>query len=332
MSRVITQKSSTDSGKFRVPCGYGIPEDMLNIGIANQKGRANQDLAAFQCIKNNEVKVNFEIAVESKSDDNVECKVKCIVDKNDYLVFGMFDGHGGRKYGDNDAAIAGARVINSLSDPKNKYGLTGAPDAAKILNAIHKEAEETVKDTTGSTATILVVHGRKVKGLILGDSSVYIFENGVIIRKITGPSFNDEAVRARVISKGGEMFREVLYSGRVVWRIVNEAKTNGVVTSSGIGDFGFIGMDRDGEPFDFELADGQTLLVATDGLDSDISSRDIEGILRKATVDGKGDLQTIANLLASRVFHESGLRLPGTPDDIALILYQPKARDEVANP
>ena len=179
-----------------------------------------------------------------------------------------------------------------------------------------------MKDDTGSTATILIVRGKQVEGLILGDSSVYVFENGVIIKKITGPGLNDEAVRARVVSNGGKVFRD-LYSGRVVWRMLNEAETNGLMIASGLGDFGFKGIDRLGEPVKFELKDGQTLVVATDGLDSDIGKEDLEWIFKKATTDSKGDLQTTADLIASRVFQASKMKLPGTPDDIALIMYQP---------
>jgi serine/threonine protein phosphatase PrpC len=274
------------------------------IGFKVVDGRASQDVIAI-CI------VWVEV-------DGIRKK---------YIVLAVFDGHGGKKGKNgkltNEAALAGARVINSLSDPNNKYGLTGVPDVVKILEAIHEEFKASEDDTSGSTATIVVIDEQNnVEGRILGDSAIRINRDNKTVKKYTGASPNDKATRDQVIARGGE----VIYFSRFnVWRLVCDSGET-LATSSGVGDYNTRGVDREGLPVKFQLAPNETLLIGSDGLD-EIDSRTLDLNLQFAKEACKGNIQQTASMFAEFVYRDSGGEQCGA-DDVAVILYQPDA-DEV---
>ena len=279
-----------------------IPEVKLlpGVGCAVVVGRAGQDVTA-------------------------KCTVR--VGEANYIVLAVFDGHGGKEGKDgklsNEAALAGARVINSLSDPNNKYGLTGIPNVEKILEAIHEEFKASEDDTSGSTATIVVICKNKVKGRILGDSAIRIFRNNKTVKKYTGASPNDKEVRDQVIARGGEVR---YFAWANVWRLVCDSGET-LATASGIGDYNTRGVDKEGVPFEFELAPNEILLIGSDGLD-DINNSCLDSNFQFAKEDCKGDIQQTASMFAELVYCASGGRRCGA-DDVAVILFQQESIDEV---
>lgn len=249
-----------------------------------------------------------------------------VCDGKTYTVLAVFDGHGGTEDEyfnlSNGAALAGVRVINSLSDPNNKYGLTGVPDVDKILEAIHEEFKSSKDDNSGSTATIVVVNeqnnveGCIVEGCILGDSAIRIIRDDRTIETYTGASPNDKATRDQVIARGGEVAYFPEYQA---WRV--KCPSGGsIAVADCVGNNDTPGMGKKGVPVKFQLDPEETLLIGSDGLDK-IDSRRLDMNFRIAKKTCKGDIQQTAYMLACSVYAEAS-RL--SADDVAVILYQPK--------
>ena len=244
-----------------------------------------------------------------------------VCDGKTYTVLAVFDGHGGTEDEyfnlSNGAALAGVRVINSLSDPNNKYGLTGVPDVDKILEAIHEEFKLSKDDNSGSTATIVVVDEKdNVEGCIVGDSAIRIIRDDRTIETYTGASPNDKSTRDQVIARGGEVAYFPEYQA---WR-VKCSSGGSIAVADCIGNNDTLGMGKKGVPVKFQLDPEETLLIGSDGLDK-IDSRRLDMNFRIAKKTCKGDIQQTAYMLACSVYAEAS-RL--SADDVAVILYQPK--------
>ena len=193
------------------------------------------------------------------------------------------DGMGGHAAGEVASKMTVEGIVRSLNDQREEVSkLKGNAFGAflgKVLEEVNQEvwqaAQEDDKRGMGTTCTLVAVRGDQLFLAHIGDSRAYLLREGELHQVSKDHSWVEDAVDQGVISR-------------------EQARTHpnrNVITRA-------IGLDQQPQidTYVMPLADGDLLLLCSDGLNSMIPDEDIHRILKESPLDAVcGDLIAAAN-------------------------------------
>lgn len=209
-------------------------------------------------------------------------------------VFIVADGMGGHNAGDYASKVTVETMVKEMeqSFEKNPLRIFGkAIDAAN--GCIRKaSAENPELDGMGTTVVAATCMGKYLQVANVGDSRLYIVNQG--IRQVTKDhSLVEEMVRAGVLGREEARTRQ---DKHIITRAVGAAD------------------EVEPDYFDVELAQGDIVLLCSDGLTNMLEDEQIRKI-----VSGEGDLEKKARELVEMANENGG------SDNISVILIEPIA-------
>ena len=216
-------------------------------------------------------------------------------------IFIVADGMGGHAAGEVASEMAVEILRDQLSALRDLHDRNAAD---KVMNALrganlaiyNRTVTETDKQGMGTTASVLIVSGRRYLIGQVGDSRIYLLRDGALRQLTKDHSYVQEQVDAGFLTP--EQARYHPYSN-VITRCV--------------------GASDDVEPDTFagETRDGDIFLVASDGLTGMVDDRRLQQLL-----SSRAEPQRIVDSLIAEANGRGGL------DNITAILVQVRATGE----
>lgn len=219
--------------------------------------------------------------VREKNEDSTLCE--------EYL-FGVADGMGGHSAGEVASSLALLKVkdyVDARHEVEDGMELVGNA-IAEANRAIHEKAESNA-DLLGMGTTITILYPKKKRAFLghVGDSRAYLFEAGKLQRLTS-----DHSLVAKLL-EDGEITEEEAKS---------HPRRNIILKALGIS------PEVEPDVFEVPIHDGDTFLLATDGLTSSLDDGAIESILARE--------QKLPSLARSLV--DSALEVGGS-DNISVV-------------
>jgi PPM family protein phosphatase len=219
-------------------------------------------------------------------------------------IFIVADGMGGHAAGEVASEMAVEILRDQLSTLRDLHDRNAAD---KVMNALrganlaiyNRTVTETDKQGMGTTASVLLVSGRRYLIGQVGDSRIYLLRDGALRQLTKDHSYVQEQVDAGFLTP--EQARYHPYSN-VITRCV--------------------GASDDVEPDTFagEARDGDIFLVASDGLTGMVDDRRLHQLL-----SSRAEPQRIVDSLIAEANGRGGL------DNITAILVQVRGTGEVGD-
>lgn len=191
------------------------------------------------------------------------------------------DGMGGHRGGKTASSSAIERIAERILS-EYRENLTG-DEAEDLLRIAVFRANESIYDASfkdselsgmGTTVVAALIMGNMLYTANVGDSRLYILSNGVLKQITTDHSYVESLVSKGIISK-------------------DEAKVHpqkNIITRA-LGSESLVDIDI----FKTGLANGDTILLCSDGLYGAVSDEDISNILNKDISQASRELVTLAN-------------------------------------
>ena len=188
-------------------------------------------------------------------------------------LFGVCDGMGGHAAGEVASSIAVDTIGRNAPGTADDTLLGAAIEAANL--AVINGAESGIgKPGMGCTASAVLVEGNKMAVGHVGDSRVYLLRRGTLVRVTHDHSYVEELVD----------------SGQITADEARVHPSRSIITRA-------LGSDPEmyADHFSLEVANGDRIIVCSDGLSSMISDADIESV----AVSAASAQQAADNLVAS---------------------------------
>jgi protein phosphatase len=181
------------------------------------------------------------------------------LDQPERGVWAVADGMGGHSVGD----FASRTVVEALSNVPPLSGLESLmTDTRARLQAVNRELRAEVKRrdvaVIGSTVAVLLACGRRCGFLWAGDSRIYLYRDG----------------RLRLLTRDHNRLEELKARGLVTAEEAADHPGRFRVTRA-VGVLASLDLDEGG----LEAHDGDVFLLCSDGLNSEVSEREIAGAL-----------------------------------------------------
>jgi PPM family protein phosphatase len=216
-------------------------------------------------------------------------------------VFIVADGMGGHAAGEVASEMAVEILRDQLSSLRDLHDRNAAD---KVMNALrganlaiyNRTVTETDKQGMGTTASVLIIAGRRYLIGQVGDSRIYLMRDGVLRQLTKDHSYVQEQVDAGFLTP--EQARYHPYSN-VITRCVGASD------------------DVDPDTFAGEAREGDMYLVASDGLTGMVDDRRLQQLL-----SSRAEPQRIVDSLIAEANGRGGL------DNITAILVLVRKTDE----
>ena len=206
-------------------------------------------------------------------------------------IFAVADGMGGHRGG----KVASQMIVGELRGLVQNRATLDPDDLATLINVVNERVHEAsladfALEGMGSTCSLLLVRDSRAHVAHVGDSRVYLVRHGELTQ----------------ITSDHRAVQELIDGGALTQAEAEQHPLRNMLTRS-------VGVDDevDVDRFDFELKQGDTLLLCSDGLTSMVGEREIANILKRA-----GDLDQAAAQLVGKANDSGG------QDNISVVLIR----------
>jgi type VI secretion system protein ImpM len=189
-----------------------------------------------------------------------KCNEDAVLDKPEAGLWVVADGMGGHQAGD----VASSMIVKALDELMLSSVLD---DAIRQVKQCLKQVNDDLRDLAesrfnrqivGSTVVVMLANGRQAAYLWAGDSRLYLLRNGRLKQLTTDHSDGRDEDESPLLSIGSSL-----------------KKTNVITRAVGADDELLLDCET------IEIAEGDTYLLSSDGLDKEVSIEEIEKILNE---------------------------------------------------
>lgn len=134
------------------------------------------------------------------------------LDRADIGLWAVADGMGGHAAG-NFASVSVVEGLNAVRDFSSAFAFRRAVRTAllDVNTTLRRKADEEFGDTIGSTVATLFVHGGHYASIWAGDSRVYLFRQGELIKITRDHSLLQEMVDSGAVADTSALARETAH-------------------------------------------------------------------------------------------------------------------------
>ena len=213
------------------------------------------------------------------------------IDSNGVILAVVADGMGGHNAGE----VASAQAVNSLKELGVNANI---PVKETLLNAVFSANNEIYKMSRqnpnlhgmGTTITACVITDDKATAVQVGDSRLYLLRSGELTQ----------------VTKDHSLVEMLLESGEITKEAAKHHPQKNVITRA-------IGTDNsvEADTYEFEIQDGDIILLCSDGLVNMVDDEKILSIIKNCE-----DFSSLANVLVKEAENAGGL------DNITVVLIK----------
>eukprot|EP00927_Polykrikos_kofoidii_P069683 TRINITY_DN6525_c0_g1_i2.p1 TRINITY_DN6525_c0_g1~~TRINITY_DN6525_c0_g1_i2.p1 ORF type:complete len:422 (+),score=49.44 TRINITY_DN6525_c0_g1_i2:135-1268(+) len=250
------------------------------------------------------------------------------------LLVGVFDGHGqnGHHISSRVRGMAVEHAQTLVADIA--AGRTGASSLARLFTMMHETVvSEGLARWSGTTATICLIDLARNVATVghAGDSTLVITSGSEVLFKSRDHKV-DEETRRRVAACGGEV-RDTTYEGKSTTRVfLAGSQLPGLAMSRAIGDqeAHAVGVVCEPEVVTLSFREGNSLVVASDGVWDHVSAEEAAQRLNSFPIDSKRGVQEAAQSLVAGA--RARYRPEGDIDDITAVVVRAANVSDMWNP
>lgn len=208
-------------------------------------------------------------------------------------LFIVADGMGGHKAGDLASKFSVQTFVELVKDSSSDNPISAISDAIKCTNDKLIELAGTSADYEGMGTTFVVatIDGKSVYIANIGDSRLYVFSNGELRQVTRDHSLVEEMVDRGLVDRDEAR---------------THARKNYITRAMGGGE------EVMADFFEIEIADGDILLMCTDGLSNMIPDDDMAAVLAS-----EDNIEAAARQLVEMANNNGG------KDNISVLLIKP---------